>query len=113
MDTLSYDTGDPDDEADTGGGSGCNDAADCCVNDVTGSCIDTERGGSCIQGRIQDFLKGESESGVDIEGGANSSIVSLKQGVWGRSPPEAMGYLIWIVLKSQKMQDCSVFKLNL
>ena len=37
-----------------------------------------------IQGRIQDFLKGGgSESGVDIEGGANRSIVSLKQGVWG------------------------------
>ena len=34
------------------------------------------------QGRIQDFLKGGSESGVDIEGGANPSIVSLKQGVW-------------------------------
>ena len=33
------------------------------------------------QGRIQDFLKGGSESGVDIEGGANPSIVSLKQGV--------------------------------
>ena len=46
------------------------------------------------QGRIQDFLKGGSESGVDIEGGANPSIVSLKQGVWGRSHPEAMGYLI-------------------
>ena len=29
------------------------------------------------------FLKGGSESGVDIEGGANHSIVSLKQGVWG------------------------------
>ena len=40
------------------------------------------------QGRIQDFLKGGSESGVDIEGGANPSIVSLN------SPPEAMGYLI-------------------
>ena len=45
------------------------------------------------QGRIQDFLKGGSESGVDIEGGANRSIVSLKQGVWGLRP-EAMGYLI-------------------
>ena len=44
---------------------------------------------ACYQGRIQDFLKGGSESGVDIEGGANPSIVSLKQGVWG-----AMGYLI-------------------
>ena len=48
---------------------------------------------TCNQGRIQDFLKGGSESGVDIEGGANRSIVSLKQGVWGHSPPEAMGYL--------------------
>ena len=46
------------------------------------------------QGRIQDFLKGGSESGVDIEGGANPSIVSLKQGSGGCSPPEAMGYLI-------------------
>ena len=46
------------------------------------------------QGRIQDFLKGGSESGVDIEGGANRSIVSLKQGAWGLCPPEAMGYLI-------------------
>ena len=45
-----------------------------------------------FQGRIQDFLKGGSESGVDIEGGANPSIVSLKLG--GRSPPETMGYLI-------------------
>ena len=35
------------------------------------------------QGQIQDFLKGGSESGVDIEGGTNPSIVSLKQGVWG------------------------------
>ena len=51
---------------------------------------------SLSQGRIQDFLKGGSESGVDIEGGANLSIVSLKQGVWGA-----------------QMQDCSVFKLNL
>ena len=47
------------------------------------------------QGRIQDFLKGGSESGVDIEGGANPSIVSLKQGVWGAQPPRSyMGYLI-------------------
>ena len=29
------------------------------------------------------FFEGGSESGVDIEGGANPSIVSLKQGVWG------------------------------
>ena len=31
---------------------------------------------------------------MDIEGGANPSIVFLKQGVWGHSPPEAIGYLI-------------------
>ena len=43
------------------------------------------------QGRIQDFLKGGSESGVDIEGGANPSIVSLKQGVWGAAPPRSYG----------------------
>ena len=43
------------------------------------------------QGRIQDFLKGGSESGVDIEGGANPSIVSLKQGVWGAQPPRSYG----------------------
>ena len=39
-----------------------------------------------MQGQIQDFLKGGSESVVDLEGGANPSIVSLKQGVWGNSP---------------------------
>ena len=44
-----------------------------------------------MQGRIQDFLKGGSESGVDIEGGANRSIVSLKQGVWGAQPPRSYG----------------------
>ena len=44
-----------------------------------------------VQGRIQDFLKGGSESGVDIEGGANPSIVSLKQGVWGAVPPRSYG----------------------
>ena len=43
------------------------------------------------QGRIQDFLKGGSESGVDIEGGANPSIVSLKQGVWEAQPPRSYG----------------------
>ena len=43
------------------------------------------------QGRIQDFLKGGSESGVDIDGGANPSIVSLKQGVWGARPPRSYG----------------------
>ena len=36
------------------------------------------------------FSEGGSESGVDLE----PNIVSLKQGVWGHSPPEAMGYLI-------------------
>ena len=40
------------------------------------------------------FSEGGSESGVDIEGGVNPSIVSLKQGSGGHSPPEAMGYLI-------------------
>ena len=55
-------------------------------------------------------MKGGSESGVDIEGGANPSIVSLKQGVWGAQPPRSYGVFN---LKSQKMQDCSVFKLNL
>ena len=46
--------------------------------------IDYLKNQQCFnQGRIQDFLKGGSESGVDIEGGANRSIVSLKQGVWG------------------------------
>ena len=43
------------------------------------------------QGRIQDFLKGGSESVVDIEDGANPSIVSLKQGVWGAQPPRSYG----------------------
>ena len=44
------------------------------------------------QGRIQDFLKGGSESGVDIEGGANPSIVFLKQGVWGAQPPRSYAW---------------------
>ena len=43
------------------------------------------------QWRIQDFLKGGSESGVDKEGGANCSIVSLKQGVWGAQSPRSYG----------------------
>ena len=38
---------DPDEEADSEGGNGCSDTVDCCVNDVTGSCIDTEGGGDC------------------------------------------------------------------
>ena len=41
------------------------------------------------QGRIQDFLKGGSESGVDIEGGTNPSIVSLKLG--GAAPQKLWG----------------------
>ena len=46
---------------------------------------------------------------MDIEGGANRSIVSLKLG--GAAPQKLWGiYFGWIVLKSQ---DCSVFKLNL
>ena len=36
------------------------------------------------------FSEGGSESGVDIEGGANPSIVSLKQGVWGAQPPQKL-----------------------
>ena len=38
---------------------GCSDAADCCVNDVTGSCIDTERGSSCsdaVDGSASDAM---------------------------------------------------------
>ena len=41
------------------------------------------------QGRIQDFLKGGSESGVGLNGGNNPSVVSLKQGVWGAQPPRS------------------------
>ena len=37
------------------------------------------------------FSEGGSESGVDIEGGAKPSIVSLKQGVWGAQPPRSYG----------------------
>ena len=37
------------------------------------------------------FSEGGSESGVDIEGGANRSIASLKQGVWGAQPPRSYG----------------------
>ena len=59
------------------------------------------------------FSEGGSESGVDIGGGASLSIVSVNQGVWGHSLPEAVGYLIVLVLKSHIMQDWSVFDLNL
>ena len=37
-------------------------------------------------GANPEFCEGGSESVVDLEGGANPSIVSLKQGVWGNSP---------------------------
>ena len=46
-----------------------------------------------LQGRIQDFVKEGSESGVYIGGGANPSIVSLKQGVWGAQLPR--GYWVF------------------
>ena len=42
------------------------------------------------QGRIQDFLRGGSEHGG----------VSLKQGVWGHSPPEAIGFFVITTPKS-------------
>ena len=65
------------------------------VSTITSSCCMSVKYfhiATCIaQGRIQDFLKGGSESGVDIEGGANRSIVSLKQGVWGVQPPRSYG----------------------
>ena len=35
------------------------------------------------------FSEGGSESGVDIEGGANPIIVSLKHAVWGAQPPRS------------------------
>ena len=35
-----------------------------------------------------------TKSIVSQRGGANPSIVPLKQGVWGAQPPEAMGCLI-------------------
>ena len=44
-----------------------------------------------LTGADPGFPEGGSESGVDIGGGANSSIASLKQGV---HPPETTGYLI-------------------
>ena len=44
-----------------------------------------------ITGADPGFSEGGSESGVDIEGGANPSIVSLKQGVWGAQPPRSYG----------------------
>ena len=59
---------------------------------------------------------GGSESGVDIEGGANPSIVSLHEAeVLGGAAPQKlyMGYLILDSTKIPKMQDYSVLKLNL
>ena len=44
-----------------------------------------------IPGADPGFSEGGSESGVDIEGGANPSIVSLKQGVWGAQPLRSYG----------------------
>ena len=58
-----------------------------------------------IQGQIQDFLGGGSESGVDLEGiGANISDAGELGSMHMHSPPaEAMGYysawLIFLVLK--------------
>ena len=42
--------------------------------------------------------------GADLgfsEGGAKPSSGSLKQGVWGAAPPEAIGYLVFLVSKSK------------
>ena len=59
------------------------------------------------------FSEGGSELGMDQKGGANPSIIlSLKQGVWGVQPSEAMWYLILFSTKPHKMQDWGVFKLN-
>ena len=45
-----------------------------------------------LQGRIQDFVKGGSESGACLEGrNYNPSVVSLMQGVWGAQPPRSYG----------------------
>ena len=45
-----------------------------------------------IPGADPGFSEWGSESGVDIEGDANPSIVSLKQGgVWGAQPPRSYG----------------------
>ena len=43
------------------------------------------------QGQIYDFLRE----------GAKPSSGSLKQGVWGAQPPEAIGYLVFEVSKSE------------
>ena len=50
---------------------------------------------------------------MDIGGGANPSIVSLKQGVWGQCPPEAMGYLILFSFTNPYNAGLECFKLNL
>ena len=62
-----------------------------------------------MQGRIQDFVKEGSESGVYIGGGANPSVVSVKQGSGGHSPQKLLGIYFCLVLRSHIMQDWSVF----
>ena len=50
------------------------------------------------------FLCGYLYAGADLgfsEGGAKPSSGSLKQRVWGRSLPEAIGYLVFEVSKSK------------
>ena len=49
-------------------------------------------------------------TGADLERGANHSSESLKQGVWGVQPPEAIGYF---VLRSTEMPPNARFKSNL
>ena len=40
------------------------------------------------------FLIDRLGAGADLERGANHSSGSMKQGVWGHSPPEAIGYFV-------------------
>ena len=49
---------------------------------------------------IYQFMLAGADLGFS-EGGAKPSSGSLKQGVWGRRPPEAIGYLVFEVLKSK------------
>ena len=51
-------------------------------------CISTFRN-TLDSGVDPGFSEGGSESGVHIGGGANPSIVSLKQGIWGAAPPRS------------------------
>ena len=53
--------------------------------------MEAQRRTLAVPGADPGFSEGGSESGVDIEGGANPSIVSLKQGVWGAQPPRSYG----------------------